>query len=318
MAKRDLQAEADAVRHMLAKERLSIDDAQPGRTCFLSHIGAQPKLSPGPWIGHRELLWGLALANLTPAQRTSLARAVLIDHRHEFGVGHLRLEAWPSGLPLGGSSLAMRPRKEGPHCLYTWALGHKPTPVECDWLLLRAQPQWSAGPPPKKLHPKGLGLLAQLGGEVVVLVDTAVSAVQVAAACAGKVELAAHPRFAPFVEGLVPDARVLLWPHDALEGTGLRRHEVVAVVLVDAPESVRRETEAWIARRENAREVELVEITCPGRATADEFVAFWKACAEPAVFLTGDPAWVKQSALWLRELGASVEVQGAATQLSLL
>lgn len=53
------------VLRMLAQERLSIDESEPGRTTFLSHLGAQPKLVPGPWIGHRDLLYALALANLT-------------------------------------------------------------------------------------------------------------------------------------------------------------------------------------------------------------------------------------------------------------
>ena len=303
---------------MLAKERLRIDDAQPGRTCFLSHLGAQTKLVPSPWIGHRELLWSLALANLTPAQRTSLARAVLVDHRHEFGVGHLRLEALPSGLPMGGSSLLMKPRKEGPQCLSTWALSPQAAASPCDWLLLRAASQWATETPARALEPKGLALLAELGGEVLLLVDTAVSAVQVARACEGIVGVAAHPRFAPYIEGLAPDAPVLLWPHDALDGAGLRRHQVVAVVLVDAPERVRVEAERWIARRDNAREVELVDVRCPGRASREDLQSFWRQCGEPAVFITGDPAWAGGLAGWLRELGVAVELQGAATQLSLI
>jgi len=65
-----------AVQRMLARERLSIDDPQLGRTCFLSHLGAQSKLVPCPWVGHRDLLYALALANLNPAQRTSLGSGV--------------------------------------------------------------------------------------------------------------------------------------------------------------------------------------------------------------------------------------------------
>jgi hypothetical protein len=196
----------------------------------------------------------LALANLNPAQRTSLARAVLIEHGREFGVGHLALQAVSSGLPLGGSSLFLRPRRGGPTCLYTWALGTTPTPVACDWLVLRAQPEWALDKPPKALRATGLQILAALGGEVVVLVGSAVGALQVASLCAGKVEIAAHPRFSPYIEGLDPAARVLLWPHDALDGAGLRRHEVVAVVLVGAPESVRQGIEAWCARRDDGGE----------------------------------------------------------------
>jgi len=147
---RDLTAEAEAVQTMLARARLSIDDTQSGRTCFLSHLGAQERLSPGAWMGHRDLLYGLALANLSPSQRTSLARAVLVDHGREFGVGRLRLQTLASGLPLGGSSLLMEPRTGGTSCLYTWALGPGATPATCDWLLLRASPQWAVEAAPKK------------------------------------------------------------------------------------------------------------------------------------------------------------------------
>ena len=126
MSKKRSMSHADefaAVQRMLARERLSIDDSQPGRTCFLSHVGAQPRLLPGPWVGHRDQIYALALANISPPQRTSLARAVLVEYEREFGIGHLQLEAVPSGLPLGGSSLRMRHRTGGPTCLHTWALG---------------------------------------------------------------------------------------------------------------------------------------------------------------------------------------------------
>lgn len=307
-----------AVLHMLARERLSIDEAEVGRTCFLSHLGAQPKLVPTAWIGHRDLIYALALANLTPAQRTCLARAVLVEHGREFGVGRLVLQAIPSGLPLGGSSLLMTHRRGGPTCLYTWALGESPQPAKCDWLLLRAQPEWALERSASPLSVRGLDTLAQLGGEVLVLVGSAVGAVQVARLCAGKVTLAAHPRFSPYIEGLVPDAPVLLWPHDALDGAGLRRHEVVAAVLVGAPESVRQEAQLWQARAATRRPVELVEVAAPGRISRDALAEFWRACGRPAVLMTGDPAWAATGAAWLRSLGATVEVHGAATQLELL
>ncbi len=303
---------------MLARERLSIDDTQPGRTCFLSHLGAQERLSPGAWMGHRDLLYGLALANLSPTQRTSLARAVLVDHGREFGVGRLRLETLSSGLPLGGSSLLMQPRTSGPSCLYTWAVGPKAAPAECDWLLLRASPEWASDPAPRKFSARGLQLLTQLGGEVVLLVGSAVAAVQIAQACSGVLRLAAHPRFSPYIESLDPDAQVLLWPHDAIEGAGLRRHEVVAVALVDAPEPVKGQLKDWLERRQGGREVEVVEVSCPGRADRRALESFWRACGRPAVFLTGDSIWAASGASWLRSLGADVVVHGAATQLSLL
>jgi hypothetical protein len=306
------------VQHMLARERLSIDEAEAGRTCFLSHLGAQPRLVPTAWIGHRDLIYALALANLTPAQRTCLARAVLVEHGREFGVGRLRLQAIPSGLPLGGSSLLMSQRRGGPTCLYTWALGESSEPAKCDWLLLRAQPEWALDEPAPPLSARGLDTLAQLGGEVLVLVSSAVGAVQVAKLCAGRVTLAAHPRFSPYIEGLVPDAPVLLWPHDALDGAGLRRHEVMAAVLVGAPESVRQAVHAWRGRVAGSRPVELCEVGTPGRISRDALAEFWRACGRPAVLMTGDPAWAASGAAWLRSLGATVEVHGAATQLELL
>ncbi len=303
---------------MLAHARLSIDDTQPGRTCFLSHLGAQQRLAPGAWMGHRDLLYGLALANLSPTQRTSLARAVLVDHGRDFGVGRLRLQTLASGLPLGGSSLLMEPRAGGPSCLYTWALGPGATPAKCDWLLLRASPQWALDPAPKKFSARGIQLLTQLGGEVLLLISSTVGAVQVAQACAGTVKVAAHPRFSPHVVALDPEAPVLLWPQDALDGAGLRRHEVVAVALVDAPEPVRSHLKGWLEKRSPDRVVETVDVSCPGRVDRVALKSFWERCGQPAVFLTGDPVWVASGATWLRSIGADVIVHGEATQLSLL
>ncbi|MCA9704857.1 MAG: hypothetical protein KDK70_03275, partial [Myxococcales bacterium] len=65
------EAELHEVQHMISRERLSLDDPAADRTCFLSHVGAQAKLVPGPWIGHRNLVYAMALANLSPPQRTS-------------------------------------------------------------------------------------------------------------------------------------------------------------------------------------------------------------------------------------------------------
>ncbi len=304
---------------MISRERLSLDEPAPDRTCFLSHVGAQPKLVPGPWIGHRDLVYAMALANLSPAQRTSLARAVLVEHGREFGVGRLTLEAVDSGLPLGGCSLRLVPRQGGIRCLYTWALGVAPTPVECDWLLLHAQAEWALAEPPRSLRVKGLRTLASLGGTVLVLVDTAVGALQITRICGDQVSFQAHPRFAPYLEGLVPDAPVLLWPHDAIDGVGLQRHEVSAVVMVSAPERVRQQVDAWRARKgKAATRMQVAEVCCPGRVDREHLAAFWEACARPQILLRGDSGWTTEGAAWLRSLGATVEVQGRATQLSLI
>jgi len=312
--------ELHEVQHMISRERLSLDEPAVDRTCFLSHVGAQPKLVPGPWIGHRDLVYAMALANLSPAQRTSLARAVLVEHGREFGVGRLTLEAVTSGLPLGGSSLRLVHRQGGLRCLYTWALGVAPTPVPCDWLLLRAQAEWAPERPPPALRLKGLRTLASLGGVVLVLVDTAVTAVQIIRACGEQLAFQAHPRFAPYLEGLEPEAPVLLWPHDAIDGAGLQRHEdISAVVLASAPERVRLQVEAWKARRGPTGErLQMAEIAIPGRVDRPHLAAFWEACARPRVLLRGDSAWSAQGAAWLRSQGATVEVQGQATQLSLI
>jgi hypothetical protein len=185
-------------------------------------------------------------------------------------------------------------------------------------LLLRASPEWALEPAPKRFSARGIQLLTQLGGEVLLLVSSAVGAVQIAAACAGTVKVAAHPRFSPHIEALDPEAPVLLWPHDALDGAGLRRHEVVAVALVDAPVPVQAELKAWVERRSGEREVETVDLSCPGRLDRAGMLQFWRACGEPAVFLTGDSVWASAGAAWLRSVGAEVVVHGEATQLSLL
>lgn len=308
------------VQRLVARERLSLDEPAADRTCFLSHVGAQDKLVPGPWIAHRDLVYAMALANLSPAQRTSLARAVLLEHGREFGVGRLRLQAASSGLPLGGSSLQLEHRQGGPVCLYTWALGPDATPMPCRWLLLRAQPEWALDVPPPVLKVGGLRALVELGGEVLVLVESAVGALQIARALAAAgVEIAAHPRFSPYIEGLAPEAAVLLWPHDAIEGAGLRRHQVVAVVMVGAPEGVRQRVDAWIERQPGgARRIEAVEVSCPGRADRASLGELWSRCGRPHVLLRGEPRWATEGARWLSGLGARVEVQGRATQLALL
>lgn len=314
----ELEDELHEVQRMVSRERLSLDDPAPDRTCFLSHVGAQAKLVPGPWIGHRDLVYAMALANLSQTQRTSLARAVLVDHGREFGVGRLTLEAVASGLPLGGSSLRLVHRQGGLRLLYTWALGSTAVPVACDWILLRAQPEWALDAPPRPLALKGLSTLVALGGQVLVLVDTAVAAVQVARACGPTLRYAAHPRLSPYLEEVDPEGSVLLWPHDALDAAGLARHDVTAVVLVGAPESVRQQVEAWRERKGSPESMPVAETSCPGRIDRAHLAALWGACGRPKILLRGDAAWSASGSQWLREQGATVEVQGRAMQLSLI
>jgi len=307
------------ILRMFACERVTVDDPQPGRTCFLSHLGAQPKLLPGAWIAHRDLIYALALANLTPLQRSSLARALIVEYEREFGIGRLRLWALPSDVPRGGSSLVLEPRTGDFRCLYTWALGPKAKSTSCDWLLLRAQPEWALDAPPPPLRATGLETLAALGGDVLVLASSASDAIAIASQCSNRVQIAAHPRFAPHFEGTVPDAPVLLWPTDALDRALLRRPNLVAVALVGAAEPIVRQTRAWLEQAAaEGRDIELVEIACPGRMDRAELSQFWSACGRPKILLQGDPAWAGGGARWLRDCGARVHVQGEGTQLSLL
>ena len=321
MAKKaaSVEDELHEVQHMVSRERLSLDEPSPDRTCFLSHVGAQAKLAPGPWIGHRDLVYAMALANLSPAQRTSLARAVLVEHGRQFGVGRLTLDAVASDLPLGGTSLRLAHRKGGLRVLYTWGLGMAPGSMPCDWMLLRAQAEWALDPAPRPLAIKGMQTLTALGGEVLVLVDTAVAALQVVKACKDEVTFQAHPRFSPYIENLGPVGKILLWPHDAIGGAGLARHSVVATVLVSAPEPVRDEVETWRKGLGDAGErMHVVEVGCPGRIDRPHLAAFWETCGRPRILLRGDSQWSSAGAEWLRELGATVQVQGRATQLSLI
>jgi len=319
MSRKPTPGGLEQVRSLLARERLSIDAMEPGRTCFLSHLGAIKKLVVGPWIGHRELLYALALANLSPDQRTSLGRAVLVDYGREFGVGRVVLTAEDSGLDLGGSSLHLRPRKRGPTCLYTWALGRGATPRACQWLLLRAQPQWALAEPPKPLTKRSLETLDALDARVVIAVATAVEASQIAKQCLSNVAFWAHPRFTPHVDASPRSSEepggIWLWPHDALTAESLRKREPQVVILVNAPEALRAVAERWAATLPQA--VELTQASCPNRLGRSGLLKFLSACEQPQVLLRGDPAWVKQGETWLRERGVVVETQSDATQLGL-
>ncbi|NVB38196.1 hypothetical protein G6O69_37540 [Pseudenhygromyxa sp. WMMC2535] len=313
-----LQDEVQQIQGMLTRERLAVDLCDGKRTAFLTHIGAPPRLVPGPWIAQRQQVLALALANLSPGQRTSLAKAVVVEWGREFGVGRMVLSAIASGLPLGGSSLSMRPRTPGgdgsPHVLYTWALGARATPVEVDWLLLRAQPEWALDAGPRQIGVRGLETLAQLGGSVLILVPSAVAARQLADAVGGKLPLDSHPRFTPFLEHHEPNAALLLWPHDAIRASSLDKRRFSTVVLVGAPEPVRQEALRWASGRPG---VELVDVACPGRVDRKALTRYWQACGRPKVLLRGDPEWAAQGQRWLEAIGATVAAHSEATQLGL-
>ncbi len=319
-----------AVQQLLAHERLSVDRCERGRTTFLSHLGAAARLVPGPWLGHRDLLYALALANLSPAQRSSLARAVLVDHGREFGVGRLALRTCPSGLPFGGASLVMRPRAGGPACMYTWSLAPGAAAAPCDWLLLRAQPTWALPAPPAPLRPDAIATLDALGLDVTVLVATAACARQVEERCLAGVDHTAHPRFLPHLAAHEAHARVRLWPHDAFDPRSFdaaprdraRRRDVplappLALILVDAPEALRRAVKTWLSGQPAARKIEVVEAGCPDRAGRDDLQRLWTDCGRPSVLLRGDPEWTAGASAFLRDLGARVEAQSDSTQIGL-
>jgi hypothetical protein len=316
--------EVQQIQGMLTRERLAVDVCDGNRTAFLTHVGAAPRLAPGPWIAHRQLVMSLALSNLAPQQRASLAHAVIVEWGREFGVGRLVLSAVASGLPLGGSSLSMRPRTPGgdghPHVLYTWAVGPRATPVVCDWLLLRAQPGWACDSPARLLGARGLETLAQLGGNVLLLVPSAVAARQVADTVGRTLALDAHPRFAPYLPEQDPrhehdaDASLLLWPHDAIGAASLERRTFSTAVLIAAPEVVRQEAMRWASLRPG---VELVDAACPGRMNRKALTSYWRACGRPKILLRGDPEWAAEGRLWLESIGATVAGHSEATQLGL-
>jgi len=314
----ELADEVQQIQAMLTRERLAVDVCDDNRATFLTHVGAAPRLVPGSWIAHRQLVMALALANLAPQQRSSLAQAIVVEWGREFGVGRLVLAAQPSGLPLGGACLSMRPRTPGgdgrPHVLYTWALGPRAKPVECDWLLVRAQPGWGREQPARALGVRGLETLAELGGKVLLLVPSAVAARQVADAVAKHLPVDAHPRFAPFLDNHEHDASLLLWPHDALGAASLERREISTAVLVAAPEAVHQQALRWAALRPGA---EVVEAACPGRMNRAAMARFWQSCGKPKILLRGDPGWAAEGRGWLESIGATVEAHSEATQLDL-
>jgi hypothetical protein len=312
-----IDVEVQAVQRMLGRERLSCDRFEPGRTTFLSHLGSTARLIPGPWIAHRDLVYEMALSNLSPTQRSALAKSVLAEHEREFGVGRLRLVSHPSGLPFGGSALHMRPRGDGPNALYTWAIGHEAARVEVEWLLLRAQPEWALDRGPRAMTARGVETLVGLGGVVLILVPSAVAARQVADHLVASVAVGGHPRFAPHLTDPDPAAAVMLWPHDGIDSPKLNKLPAGAVttaVLIDAAEPVRAAVLAWA---QDQTRVEVVDRACPGRVARDGLLKFWEGCGRPKVLLRGDPAWAGEGQRWLESAGVTVARQTAGTQLGL-
>jgi hypothetical protein len=88
--------------------------------------------------------------------------------------------------------------------------------------------------------------------------------------------------------------------------------------MIDAPEPVRRQVEAWHAAHPDARRIEIACARCPGRVDRAGLSALWHACERPQVLLRGDPEWAGDARRFLHELGARVEAQAQGTQLPLL
>ncbi len=309
-------AELQIVQGMLSRERLAIDECDGKRTTFLTHVGATQKLAAGAWIAHRDLIKALARTRLSASQRHALARTVVADFEREFGVGRLRLEAVASGLPFGGASLSMQARRGGIRCLYTWSLAREGARARAtDWLCLRAEADWTLERQFRALSVHGLGTLVGLGGNVALCVADVLAARQVAELVGDSIPLAAHPRFAPYLDRCDPKGSLLLWPHDAVLAPALERSRVSTMILVSAPEEVRLQSHRWAAGRPG---VEVVEAGCPGRIDRPTLEKFWRACGAPKILLRGDPEWASAGRAWLEGVGATVVAHSRSTQLTLL
>ncbi len=312
-----LEREQQAVQRMLARERLGIDLFEKGRTTFLSHVGAVKSLVVGPWIAHKELVMSLALANLSPNQRSSLAKTLLVEWGRTFGVGRLELQALPSGLPLGGSSLALQARGgEGPALLYTWGLGPGAQASRCDWLLLRAQPEWALDEPGRAMSARGMETLTGIGGRVVVFLPSATAAKQVATLMGKRVPIHAHPRYAPQLEPEQLDvgADLWLWPTDQYKSPRLRDQVLSTASLIAVTDAERTLLQRWSNDRPK---LEMVDAACPGRFDRAQLLNFWRECGEPKVLLRGESEWAKPGAAWLESQGVQVARQSKAAQLGL-
>ena len=305
---------------MISRERLSLDEPAADRTCFLSHVGAQGKLVPGPWIGHRDLVYAMALANLSPAQRTSLARAVLVDHGREFGVGRLTLEAVSSGLPLGGSSLRLAHRQGGaPVPLYLGVGGG----AHCGGVRLAAASgagRVGAGRASASAAGQGAAHPGLVGGG-----DAGAGGYRGGGPC----------RSWPRVETRFVSRPILASRRTSRGSSPRRRCCFGPMTPSTAPacSDTRSPRWCWSARRSAygsksmrgefgggpaGERLQITEVGCPGRVDREHLRAFWESCARPRILLRGDSEWTAQGAQWLRSQGATVEVQGQATQLSLI
>ncbi len=318
---------------MMARERWLIDAFAPGKSTLLTYLGAAPSLRPGPWLAHRDLVAALALANLSPGQRESLARSARVEWGREFGVGRTKIWAHSSGLPFGASTVTWVPRLGGVKVSSAWALGASATPVESEWLILRASPEWALDPSPPAIKAHGLMTLLGLGGGVLALVPTAVAAHQLAAMLPDSTPIVAHPRFLPH---LAPDGTrpataasvasheksagaLILWPHDALSQAGLRRHAFRTVLLFAAPESVQLELHQHLQQRDESSSapIDVIETALPGRVLRPALREFIRACGDPNVAVDGDARWTHPAADWLRDEGLRVVLRSRATQLGL-
>ncbi len=310
--------DARAIEQILARERLTIDLCAEGRTSFLSHVGATRRLVPGPWIAHRDLIYAMALTNISVSQRRALAHAVRVEHGREFGVGRCTLVTSSSGLPFGGSNLMVRPKLGGPEFLYTYALAASATPTPCEWLLLRAQPEWTRGDEVRALGVRGLDTLIGLGGDVLVLVPTVVAAKQVAALVKDRIALSAHPRFSPLIfaadEQASRDANLIVWPHDGLESPLLRDRDIRTAVVIDGGGEVLERVGRWAQGREA---LEVVPAACPGRIGRVALRKFWDGCGRPRILLRGRPNEVRLGTALLQDFDAHVIPRAEGTQLGL-
>jgi hypothetical protein len=212
----------------------------------------------------------------------------------------------------------VRPKLAGPAFLYTYALAASATPTPCEWLLLRAQPEWTRGEEIRALGVRGLDTLIGLGGDVLVLVPTVVAAKQIATLVKERIAVAAHPRFSPLLfaaeEQAARDAKLVVWPHDGLGSPLLREKDIRTVVVIDGDGELLQQVERWAQGRGG---IEVVPAACPGRISGVTLKKFWQGCGQPRVLLRGSPNEVRLGTALLQGLGAHVTPRAEGTQLGL-